>query len=243
MFLSTTLLLRCPFFVEILELWLDARKLWATSGSDLSPPTLAPGPGAHAHCPLRLRGLPWKSLRCCSFHSGERERSSQSSLLILSTKIEHWPSCFQDSFPVSESCAAGTSAYVPCALCSWNRIWTRYSSIWKKWGSLTCLASAKQQEHGNASCATTLKKQPVRDTPLLLRIICAPGIDRIYEPHCSCWPSSCINILSCNNAQKCAWLPLLRAEKDISPKWEWEKEMLKGRDTYTRNEQEKQYLT
>lgn len=52
-----------------------------------------------------------------------------------------------------------------CTLCSWNRIWTRCSSIWKKWGSLTCLASVKQQGHGNASCATTLKRLLVSTPP------------------------------------------------------------------------------
>lgn len=56
---------------------------------------------------------------------------------------------------------AGRHAYSLCALCPSNRIWTSFSSIWKKCVSLTCLASAKQQGHGNASCVTTPKRQPV----------------------------------------------------------------------------------
>ena len=44
-----------------------------------------------------------------------------------------------------------------------------------------CLASVKQQERGSASCATTLREQPVRDPtlPWLLRTTCAPGVARV----------------------------------------------------------------
>lgn len=171
MFLLTTLPPGYPFFLEILALCLDAITFWVLQA--LTPHHL-PCAQPWGPSPLHLRHSR-KSLRRCSFPQwGERGLlNTPSSSLALRLSIGHPAS--KAPFPVSGCPAAGRSADVPCALCSWNRIWTRYSSIWKKWGSLTCLASAKQREHGNASCATTLKKQPVRDTPLLLQIMCAPG--------------------------------------------------------------------
>lgn len=199
-----------------------------TSGSDPSPLTLLPSPGA---VPTAFKTLP-EEFAMLFFSTVRGEGSSEHSLLVLSTETEHWPSCVQGPLSSFRMPCSRQIAYVPCALCSWNRIWTRYSSIWKKWGSLTCLASAKQQEHGNASCATTLKKQPVRDTPLTAPNHVYPwGLTGTSEPHCSSWPSSCLNILSCNNTQRCAWWPLLSSENGISSKWEWGKELLKGRDT------------
>lgn len=114
-----------------------------------------------------LKSTPLEEFEVLLFSTVRQEGSSQYSVLILSTEIKHWPSCFYNPLPsLRMLCSRQIDHCVPCALYSWNRIWTRYSSIWKKWGSLMCLASVKQQARGNASCATTLKKQPVRDISL-----------------------------------------------------------------------------
>ena len=81
---------------------------------------------------------------------------SEALILSLAVPCPH-PLC-----PASECYVAGRHTPVLCALCSWNRIWTRFSSIWKKRGSSTCLASVKRQERGSASCATTPREPPVR---------------------------------------------------------------------------------
>lgn len=87
------------------------------------------------------------------------------------------------------------------------------------------LASAKQQERGNASCATILRKRPVRE-PSLPSSCCPESLAPLgstgpYEPCHSGWPSSFL--LSCSNAQGGAGSPLPHAEKGVPPKWDWEK--------------------
>lgn len=222
----TTLPRGCPPFLEIPELPLDARKCWATSG-------LTRGAGVQPWGPCSLPSIfkrtPLEGFEVAAvMQDGPREVFSPlppcPELCVRAPATLLLSPFFQSHI----------SLWVLCALCSWNRIWTRYSSIWRKWDSLTSLASAKQQERGNASCATILRKLPVRE-PSLPSACCpeslAPlGFTGTYEPCRSSWPSPFI--LGCSNAQGGAGSPLPRAEKGVSPKWDWEKgKRWRGRET------------